>query len=56
MIGCVSKSEQKIEPIFCDIASPIYISDKDVFTPETAREILKHNITGYKLCNWKKGG
>jgi len=33
-------------------AQPIYISKDDVFSDATAREILKHNLTGRKLCGW----
>lgn len=55
LIGCVNRYETNTEPLFCDIASPIYINEKDTFTPETAKQILSHNITGFKLCDWKKG-
>ncbi|THB27307.1 hypothetical protein E6R27_08675 [Providencia sp. MGF014] len=54
LTGCVNKPIEKAEPLYCDIASPIYISENDDFTPETARSILHHNLTGYKLCGWNK--
>jgi hypothetical protein len=29
------------------------VSHADALTPETADEILAHNLTGAKLCGWK---
>ena len=37
---------------FCDTASPIYLTYFDTLTPDTARQILKHNETGEALCGW----
>lgn len=37
----------------CAAFKPILISKRDVLTPETADEILAHNLTGAKLCGWK---
>jgi hypothetical protein len=37
---------------FCSIAEPILISRQDVLTDGTARQILAHNETGRKLCEW----
>jgi hypothetical protein len=31
---------------------PILVSDADVLTPETARAILAHNLTGRRICGW----
>ena len=36
----------------CLFAEPIYISKKDVLTPETARQILRHNEIGMNVCEW----
>lgn len=38
---------------YCTIAQPIYVSEGDTFTPETARDILRHNETWSKLCQRK---
>lgn len=35
---------------FCTIASPIYVSSRDVLTDGTVVEILKHNETWERLC------
>lgn len=35
---------------YCDIANPIYISDDDHLTNDTARAILSNNETWRKLC------
>jgi hypothetical protein len=40
------------QPDFCATALPIYISKDDKISDDTARQILKHNLTGRKLCNW----
>ncbi|WP_375642482.1 MULTISPECIES: hypothetical protein [unclassified Bartonella] len=36
---------------------PIYLEKQDliVITPNLAREILKHNKQGQRLCGWKHG-
>lgn len=36
---------------FCLIASPILWSAKD--TPETIKQIKKHNAQGIAVCHWK---
>lgn len=51
--GCAT-TETTAQPDFCATAQPIYISKFDVISDETAREILKHNITGRNLCGWGK--
>jgi hypothetical protein len=38
----------------CIIFNPIYVSVNDVFTETTARNILQHNKTGAKICDWRK--
>ncbi len=53
MTGCVN-TIGNTSPIFCDTASPIYISRYDQLTDYTAREILTHNRIGHRLCGWKK--
>lgn len=37
----------------CAAFKPILVSHADILTPETADEILSHNLTGRKLCGWK---
>ena len=37
---------------YCAIANPIYVSKNDGFTDLTARQILDHNETGEKVCEW----
>jgi hypothetical protein len=37
----------------CAAFKPILVSHADALTPETADEILAHNLTGAKLCGWK---
>ena len=37
---------------FCAVAKPILVGDGDVFTDETARQVLAHNLTGRELCRW----
>jgi len=37
---------------FCQIAQPILISEQDVLTTETARQILAHDEIGDELCGW----
>lgn len=36
----------------CEAWRPVLIADADVLTPETARAILAHNLTGRRLCGW----
>lgn len=52
LTGCAIKPTSPTEPDFCATAQPIYVSKDDVFSDVTAREILKHNLTGRKLCGW----
>ncbi|OPZ79374.1 MAG: hypothetical protein BWY78_00046 [Alphaproteobacteria bacterium ADurb.Bin438] len=35
---------------YCLIADVIYINDNDVLSPDTAKAILKNNMTYEKLC------
>ena len=37
----------------CDWAKPIYVSNGDVLTDETAKAILAHNQAGAVKCGWK---
>lgn len=37
---------------YCKVSRPILISQADVLTDETARDILAHNLTGKRLCGW----
>ena len=36
----------------CAAWRPVLVADADVLTPETARAILAHNLTGRRLCGW----
>lgn len=36
----------------CGWTRPILVSREDVLTDLTARQILAHNETGRRLCNW----
>lgn len=38
----------------CTAWSPIYISDHDTLTMDTARQIYTHNEKGAALCDWGK--
>lgn len=40
-------------PDTCDWAEPIWPSQADVFSDDTARQILTHNETGARLCGWR---
>lgn len=37
---------------FCSNARPIYFSNIDKVSDDTAKEIAGHNDTGKKLCGW----
>lgn len=37
----------------CDWTKPIYVSETDVLSDETARAILAHNRAGAAQCGWK---
>lgn len=37
---------------FCRVAEPILVDGADVFTRETAEQILAHNLVGRELCGW----
>ncbi|WP_231927758.1 hypothetical protein [Caballeronia cordobensis] len=37
----------------CDWTKPIYVSENDVLSDETARAILAHNKAGAAQCGWK---
>lgn len=50
LTGCVIKQPQGL--LFCETASPIYISRDDVLTQETKRQILTHDIVGERVCGW----
>ncbi|EPK2688480.1 hypothetical protein MEE37_005461, partial [Klebsiella pneumoniae] len=50
LTGCVIKQPQGL--LFCETASPIYISRDDVLTQETKRQILAHDIVGERVCGW----
>jgi len=47
---CSCASGQEISHDYCQIAQPIYVSHQDVFTDETARQILNHDETWETIC------
>jgi hypothetical protein len=51
LISCSQNGEGRNE--FCLIAKPIYVSNHDILTQDTARAIYTHNETGAALCGWK---
>lgn len=51
--GCVTKTAPLPVSGFCDYAEPIFYSRKDDLTPETKRQIVRHNEVGELLCKWK---
>lgn len=38
----------------CEWAKPIYVSQDDVLTDGTAKQILSHDETGKAICGWGK--
>lgn len=48
--GCATNEPMGAE--FCMVSMPIFISQHDVLTDGTARQILTHNELGAKLCDW----
>lgn len=38
----------------CEWAKPIYVSQDDVLTDGTAKQILTHDETGRVICGWGK--
>jgi hypothetical protein len=38
---------------FCLVSRPILVSDRDVLTAETERQVLEFNETGSRICGWK---
>lgn len=37
---------------FCQLAHAIYINKDDKISPDTARQILMHDVNGEYLCGW----
>ncbi|WP_246744091.1 hypothetical protein [Bartonella raoultii] len=52
LVGCAINKH-----VSCVGWLPIYLEKQDliVITPNLAREILKHNKQGERLCGWKHG-
>ena len=50
--SCSNRTGQSPINDYCMLAKPIYISSGDQLTDPTARQILDHDQTGHKLCNW----
>ncbi len=38
---------------YCQIARPLLVSQQDILTDGTAKQILSANETGAKVCHWK---
>ncbi|BAO88902.1 uncharacterized protein precursor [Caballeronia cordobensis] len=61
--GAAPEKTQAAEPLVqvktrfvdtgCDWTKPIYVSENDVLSDETARAILAHNKAGAAQCGWK---
>lgn len=45
--------QHKVVDTACDWTKPIYVSEGDLLTNETAATILAYNRTGQKVCGWK---
>ena len=62
LIGCaMSGRATKTAPVAPDICSPwrpIYLTKAEakMLSDESARQILAHNQTGERLCNWQRKG
>lgn len=52
LTGCVIKPQKGL--LFCETASPIYLSKEDKLTQESKRQILAHDIVGERVCGWGK--
>lgn len=50
LTGCEIRRPEGL--LFCDLASPIYISREDTLTQESKRQILAHDIIGERVCGW----
>ena len=50
LTSCVASG--RASDAFCLVATPILVSPSDQLSAETAREILRHNATGERLCDW----
>lgn len=62
LAGCACFQEPEVQVKVVDTAckwtKPIIISQQDLFTDETAKQIVAHNETGRDKCGWvppKKG-
>lgn len=42
----------RVTDSLCVVSDPIYISNDDILTEQTARQILTHNEVGAELCGW----
>lgn len=55
LVGCATNGRAtEASTSGCEWTRPIYVSKQDVLTDTTARQILAHNETGRRLCNWKR--
>ena len=46
-------SDGRVTDPACAAWRPIYVSQADVLTPETARQVLAHNEAGARVCGWR---
>lgn len=58
MTGCACFKEPEVQVRVIDTAckwtKPIYISQQDLLTDETAKQIVAHNEAGLDRCGWAK--
>lgn len=56
LAGCACFKEPEVQVRVVDTAckwtKPIIISQKDLFTDETAKQIVAHNEAGETKCGW----
>jgi hypothetical protein len=52
LTGCGTTKSEPVAPDFCATSQPIFVDKTDIFTDATAKAILRHNLTGRKLCGW----
>jgi hypothetical protein len=51
-LSACAESGRTSNQMFCDIASPTYLSKDDKLTPVTLRKVLGDNEKGARLCGW----
>lgn len=51
LVASCSKNGVEVHTDFCTYATPIYVGTGDVFTDDTAKQILNVDETWKSLCN-----